>query len=184
MIHTDSATELFRPDSAKTAGLWGEIHELGHNQQRSCWEFRPHTTEATCNLWSVYVHEEVLGLKREKAHPSMILTNRKNTVDKYVKGGKNLSDWNVWTALETYLQLQERFGWDAFKKVFAAYQQMSSFPSENDAKMNLYAETFSQTVGMNLSAFFKAWSWPIDRATEEILCNLPPWSDHPMVQYD
>ncbi|KAI4816019.1 hypothetical protein KUCAC02_006136 [Chaenocephalus aceratus] len=184
MIHTDSATELFRPDSAKTAGLWGEIHELGHNQQRSCWEFRPHTTEATCNLWSVYVHEEVLGLKREKAHPSLILTNRKNTVDKYVKGGKNLSDWNVWTALETYLQLQERFGWDAFKKVFAAYQQMSSFPSENDAKMNLYAETFSQTVGMNLSAFFKAWSWPIDRATEEILCNLPPWSDHPMVQYD
>jgi len=66
MIHTDSATELFRPDSAKTAGLWGEIHELGHNQQRSCWEFRPHTTDATCNLWSVYVHEEVLGLKREK----------------------------------------------------------------------------------------------------------------------
>ncbi|KAL3057194.1 hypothetical protein OYC64_007633 [Pagothenia borchgrevinki] len=184
MIHTDSATELFRPDSAKTAGLWGEIHELGHNQQRSCWEFSPHTTECTCNLWSVYVHEEVLGLKREKAHPSMILTNRKNTVDKYVKGGKNLSDWNMWTALETYLQLQERFGWDAFKKVFAAYQQMSNFPSENDAKMNLYAETFSQTVGMNLSALFKAWSWPIDRATEEILSNMPPWSDHPMVQYD
>ncbi|KAK1899553.1 TRPM8 channel-associated factor like [Dissostichus eleginoides] len=184
MIHTDSAAELFRPDAARTEGLWGEVHELGHNQQRSCWEFRPHTTECTCNLWSVYVHEEVLGLKREKAHSSMILTNRKNTVDKYVKGGKNLSDWNVWTALETYLQIQGTFGWDAFKKVFAAYHKISNYPSDNSGKMNLYAETFSQTVGMNLSAFFKSWGWPIDRATEEKLTPLPPWSDHPMLKYD
>ncbi|KAK5904533.1 hypothetical protein CesoFtcFv8_006085 [Champsocephalus esox] len=184
MIHTKSAAELFEPEDARTAGLWGEVHELGHNQQRSCSEFRPHTTEATCNLWSVYVHEEVLGLKREKAHSSMILTNRKNTVDKYVKGGKNLSDWNVWTALETYLQLQGIFGWDAFKKVFAAYHKISNYPSDNSGKMNLYAETFSQTVGMNLSAFFKSWGWPIDRATEEKLTPLPPWSDHPMLKYD
>ncbi|XP_010768591.1 protein FAM115-like [Notothenia coriiceps] len=184
MIHTYSAAELFEPDDARAAGLWGEVHELGHNQQRSGWEFRPHTTECTCNLWSVYVHEEVLGLKREKAHPSMILTNRKNTVDKYVKGGKNLSDWNVWTALETYLQLQGIFGWDAFKKVFAAYHKISNYPSDNSGKMNLYAETFSQTVEMNLSAFFKSWGWPIDRATEEKLTPLPPWSDHPMLKYD
>ncbi len=64
MMHSSIAAELVRPDDARTKGLWGEIHELGHNQQRSCWEFKPHTTEATCNLWSVYVHEEVLGLNR------------------------------------------------------------------------------------------------------------------------
>ncbi|KAK5868483.1 hypothetical protein PBY51_009492 [Eleginops maclovinus] len=184
MITTYSAAELFKPDEARTEGLWGETHELGHNQQRSCSEFRPNTTEATCNLWSVYVHEEVLGLNRAKAHPMMTPTNRKNSVDEYVKGGKKLSDWTVWVALETYLQLQGKFGWDAFKKVFAAYQRMSNFPTENDAKMNLYAVTFSKIVGMNLSAFFKAWSWPINRATEEKLCNLPPWSDHPMLKYD
>ncbi|XP_029302551.1 TRPM8 channel-associated factor homolog [Cottoperca gobio] len=183
MIQTPSAAELFRPYDARTKGLWGEVHEMGHNQQRSCWEFRPHTTEATCNLWSVYVHEEVLGLNREKAHPSMTLANRKKTVEEYVEGGKKLSSWNVWVALETYLQLQDKFGWDAFKKVFAAYHKMSNFPKDNDGKMNLYAETFSQTVGMNLSGFFKAWGWPIERATEEKLYNLPPWTDHPMVQY-
>ncbi|KAG8138478.1 hypothetical protein E2320_004410, partial [Naja naja] len=38
-------------------GTWGPIHELGHNQQKSGWNFPPHTTEATCNLWSVYVNE-------------------------------------------------------------------------------------------------------------------------------
>uniref|UniRef100_A0A4W6DRZ1 Peptidase M60 domain-containing protein n=1 Tax=Lates calcarifer TaxID=8187 RepID=A0A4W6DRZ1_LATCA len=146
MIQWPSASELVKPGDARTEGLWGETHELGHNQQRDCWEFRPHTTEATCNLWSVYVHEEVLGVNRAQAHPSMTPTSRRTTVEKYVKGGKNLSDWTVWVALETYLQLQEKFGWDAFKKVFAAYHEMSNFPSDKKGKMNLYAETFSQTV--------------------------------------
>ncbi|XP_040902035.1 TRPM8 channel-associated factor homolog [Toxotes jaculatrix] len=184
MMHSSIAAELVKPGDARKQGLWGEIHELGHNQQRSCWEFPPHTSEATCNLWSVYVHEEVLGLNRAQAHPSLTLTKRKSSIKKFVKGGRKLNDWNVWVALETYMQLQEKFGWDAFKRVFAAYHKMSDFPSDNKGKMNLYAETFSQTVGMNLCGFFKAWGWPIDTTTEEKLSNLPSWCDHPMVQYD
>ncbi|XP_038548926.1 TRPM8 channel-associated factor homolog [Micropterus salmoides] len=184
MAHKPTAAELVSIDLAKSKGLWGPIHELGHNQQRSCWEFPPHTTECTCNLWSVYVHEEVLRINREQAHPAMTSANRNSRAEEYVKGGKKLSNWQMWVALETYMQLQEKFGWDAYKKVFAAYHKMSNFPNDNNGKMNLYAETFSQTVGMNLAGFFKAWGWPIETATEEKLCNLPPWSDHPMVQYD
>ncbi|XP_032401730.1 TRPM8 channel-associated factor homolog [Xiphophorus hellerii] len=180
MMNSSIGAELFNPQDARTKGLWGEIHELGHNQQRSPWEFPPHTTEATCNLWSVYVHEEVLGLDRTKAHPSITAASRKSSVEEYVKGGKKLSDWKVWTALETYLQLQEKFGWDAFKKVFAAYHDMTNRPNDNEGKMNLYAETFSRAVNRNLTGFFKAWGWPIQKATEEELFNLPLWTDHPM----
>uniref|UniRef100_A0A3Q2QVV0 Peptidase M60 domain-containing protein n=1 Tax=Fundulus heteroclitus TaxID=8078 RepID=A0A3Q2QVV0_FUNHE len=183
MMHSSIGAELFKPEDAQTKGLWGETHELGHNQQRSCWEFPPHTTEATCNLWSVYVHEEVLGLNRAKAHPSVTPESRKRCVEKYVQEGRKLSDWNVWTALETYLQLQERFGWAAFKTVFADYHHMSNCPRDNDEKMNLYAETFSKAVNMNLTGFFKAWGWPIEQATEKKLSNLPPWIDHPMAHY-
>uniref|UniRef100_A0A668T5G3 Peptidase M60 domain-containing protein n=1 Tax=Oreochromis aureus TaxID=47969 RepID=A0A668T5G3_OREAU len=181
MAHHASAAEVV--DVKKGKQMWGPIHELGHNQQRSCWEFRPHTTDATCNLWSVFVNEEVLGLNRAQAHGFLTSARRKTRVEEYIKGGKKLSDWSVWVALETYLQLQEKFGWDAFKKVFAAYHHMSNFPNDNDSKMNLYAETFSQTVGMNLTGFFKAWGWPIETATEEKLSQLPPWNDHPMTQY-
>lgn len=67
--------------------------------------------------------------------------------------------------------------------MFAAYLQMSQFPGDNPGKMNLYTETFSQTVGMDLTAFFKAWGWPIQASTEQKLSNLPSWSDHPMAQY-
>uniref|UniRef100_A0A3Q3LYL4 TRPM8 channel-associated factor homolog n=1 Tax=Mastacembelus armatus TaxID=205130 RepID=A0A3Q3LYL4_9TELE len=183
MAHTASTSELVSVKNARSKGLWGPIHELGHNQQRSCWEFPPHTTEGTCNLWSVYVHEEVLGINREQAHPNMALSKRNKRAKEYAEGGRNLSSWDVWVALETYLQLQEKFGWDALKKVFAAYHRMTNFPGDNKGKMNLYAETFSQTVEMNLCAFFKSWGWPIEAATEKKLSNLPPWSDHPMVQY-
>ncbi|KAM4742719.1 TRPM8 channel-associated factor homolog [Anableps anableps] len=183
MMHSSAGAELFNPEAARTKGLWGETHELGHNQQRSCWEFPPHTTDATCNLWSVYVHEEVLGVNRAKAHPSMTSANRKCCVEEYVQGGRKLSNWKVWTALETYLQLQEKFGWAAFKCVLIEYHDMTNYPSDNNGKMNLYAETFSNAVNMNLTGFFKAWGWPIEQATEEKLSHLPPWTDHPMAQY-
>lgn len=183
MAHSTSAFELVNVANARSKGMWGPIHELGHNQQRACWEFPPNTTECTCNLWSVYVHEEVLGINRAQAHPNVTLKQRSDRMKNFVKEGKKPGSWEMWVALETYLQLQEKFGWDAFKKVFAAYHNMSSFPSDKDGKMNLYAQTFSQAVGKNLAGFFKAWGWPIQAATEEKLSKMAPWSDHPMVQY-
>ncbi|XP_003968852.2 TRPM8 channel-associated factor homolog [Takifugu rubripes] len=182
MAFTAAAHELVSVDSMRR-GMWGPIHELGHNQQRRCWELPPHTTEGTCNLWSVYVHEQVLGINRAQAHPNVSVENRKQRIEDYVKGGKNLSEWYMWTALETYLQVQERFGWDALKKAFGAYHGMSSYPDDNTGKMNLYAETVSRAVGRNLTGFFRAWGWSIEASTEEKVKNLPPWTDHPMVQY-
>uniref|UniRef100_A0A3Q1CGD3 Peptidase M60 domain-containing protein n=1 Tax=Amphiprion ocellaris TaxID=80972 RepID=A0A3Q1CGD3_AMPOC len=175
MTHRSTAAELVSTDHARSKGLWGPIHELGHNQQRACWEFPPNTTECTCNLWSVYVHEQVLGINRAQVE--------KARAEDYAKGGRKLSSWDTFVALETYMQLQDKFGWDAFKRVFAAYHKINNFPNDNHGKMNLYAETFSQAVGMNLTGFFKAWGWPIQAATEEKLSKLLPWSDHPMVQF-
>ncbi|CAL8337002.1 unnamed protein product [Boreogadus saida] len=183
MMLSSMVPELMDWEGARTRGLWGFIHELGHNQQRGCWEFRPNTTECTCNLWSVYVHEEVLGINREQAHPALQSKSRASRPGDYVKGGKDHDNWNTWTALETYLQLQEAFGWAAFKKVFAAYHDMSDVPGDNEGKMNLYTKTFSMAVEHNLCAFFKAWGWPIEAATEEELSKLPPWTNHPMVLY-
>ncbi|XP_068601963.1 TRPM8 channel-associated factor homolog [Brachionichthys hirsutus] len=183
MAHKPEAMTLVNEKLIRKSGMWGAIHELGHNQQRGCWEFPSHTTECTCNLWALYVHEEVLGINREKAHPNLKLENRNHRAENYANGGRNLNKWEMWVALETYMQLQERFGWDAFKKVFAAYLRMSDFPKEKKEKMNLYAEVFSGAVEMNLCGFFKAWGWPIEAATEEKLSKLPLWSDHPMAKY-
>ncbi|KAI4880375.1 hypothetical protein NFI96_025390, partial [Prochilodus magdalenae] len=183
MMHSESGPDLLNPSGASKGVFWGPLHELGHNQQRLEWEFEPHTTECTCNLWSVYIHETVLGVNRANAHVDMTADKRLGRIKKYITEGRDLKNWTIWTALETYMQLQEKFGWDAFKKVFAAYHDMIDIPQDNMGKMNLYAETFSKAVRMNLASFFKAWGWPIQPSTEEKLSSLPKWSDHPLVQY-
>ena len=42
-----------------------------------------------------------------QAHPSMTLEERERRVKEYVQEGRKLSDWEVWTALETYMQVRE-----------------------------------------------------------------------------
>ncbi|XP_069812408.1 TRPM8 channel-associated factor homolog [Dendropsophus ebraccatus] len=183
MCHLPSAISMTDLQKMKTEGIWGPIHELGHNQQRHVWEFPPNTTEATCNLWSIYVHENVLAIPRDKAHPAMEQAERNACIREYLKNGAKLEDWSVWTALETYLQLQESFGWDPFKRLFSEYQTMSNVTTENKGKMNLWAEKFSQAVNKNLAPFFQAWGWPIDEAISQKLSTLPSWEEDPMKTY-
>uniref|UniRef100_A0A8C8S764 Peptidase M60 domain-containing protein n=1 Tax=Pelusios castaneus TaxID=367368 RepID=A0A8C8S764_9SAUR len=180
MCHLDSVKELVNVKHIQASGVWGPVHELGHNQQRAGWEFPSHTTEATCNLWSVYVHEKVLKIPREIAHKDLQMENRKKRVSDYLDKGAQLKDWNVWTALETYLQLQESFGWEPFIQLFYEYQTMSNIPTDNPSKMNLWAKKFSRQVKKNLAPFFMAWGWPIKAGASTKLASLPNWDKNPM----
>jgi len=105
-------------------GNWGFFHELGHNHQHDLWAL-PGTGEATCNLWSVYIMEKLIGKNSGDTHGAISEENRRRRVNAYFKGGRNFSeDWNVWTALETYLEVEEEFGWDPFKKVMDEYNHL------------------------------------------------------------
>uniref|UniRef100_A0A6I8N2Q0 Peptidase M60 domain-containing protein n=1 Tax=Ornithorhynchus anatinus TaxID=9258 RepID=A0A6I8N2Q0_ORNAN len=183
MSHLESVQEMVSVKDMMSQGLWGPIHELGHNQQRSGWELPPHTTEATCNLWSVYVNESVLGIPRDRAHQDLKPAEREKRIRDYLKKGAPLEEWELWTALETYLQLQEAFGWEPFIALFAQYQGLDKVPWENVAKMNLWAEKFSHQVQRNLAPFFEAWGWPIQKDVAAALATLPAWEDNPMLPY-
>ncbi|XP_055979917.1 TRPM8 channel-associated factor 2-like [Sorex fumeus] len=183
MCHVESVQDLLNSTGIRSQGLWGPIHELGHNQQRPGWEFPPHTTEATCNLWSVYVHETVLGIPRAQAHPALSATEREKRIREHLGKGAPLEDWSVWTALETYLQLQEAFGWEPFTELFAEYQTLSGLPNTNTGRMNLWVKKFSEKVQKNLVPFFETWGWPMQPDVAKSLAHLPPWQDHPMRTY-
>ncbi|XP_019570923.2 TRPM8 channel-associated factor 2 [Rhinolophus sinicus] len=183
MCHLESVQELINESSMRSSGLWGPIHELGHNQQRHGWEFPPHTTEATCNLWSVYVHETVLGIPRAKAHPALSPPKREKRIKKHLGKGAPLCNWTVWTALETYLQLQEAFGWEPFTQLFAEYQTLRDTPKDNAGKMNLWVKKFSEKVQKNLVPFFEAWGWPVQKEVADSLACLPQWRENPMLAH-
>ncbi|XP_027245521.1 TRPM8 channel-associated factor 3 [Cricetulus griseus] len=167
----------------RSHGIWGVMHELGHNQQKGRWHFRPHTTEALCNLWSIYVHETVLNIHRDQVHPSLKPELRKQRIKNHLDKGAPLSNWVVWTALETYLQLQEGFGWEPFIQTFADYQVLPDLPRDNESKMNLWVKKFSEVVQKNLAPFFEAWGWPVQNDVAESLAHLPEWQENPMKMY-
>uniref|UniRef100_A0A8C3W1F4 Peptidase M60 domain-containing protein n=1 Tax=Catagonus wagneri TaxID=51154 RepID=A0A8C3W1F4_9CETA len=183
MCHLESVQELISEMGMRSRGLWGAVHELGHNQQQHGWEFPPHTTEATCNLWSVYVHETVLGIPRAQAHPALRPQEREKRIRTHLGKGAPLHDWNVWTALETYLQLQEAFGWEPFTQLFAEYQTFPALPKDNPSKMNLWVKKFSEKVQKNLAPFFAAWGWPVQKEVAASLACLPEWQENPVRLY-
>nr|XP_033793473.1 LOW QUALITY PROTEIN: TRPM8 channel-associated factor homolog [Geotrypetes seraphini] len=179
----DFIIDIVDLEHIKKNGTWGVIHELGHNQQKYGWEFPPHTVEATCNLWSIYVHEEVLEIPRDKAHGNLHPEKRVKRIKEYVKNGRKLIEWNIWTCLETYLQLQECFGWKPFIHLFSAYQKITNIKNNNHDKMNLWAKLFSEQVKMNLAPFFQAWGWPIEDKVSQKLSLFPEWEENPMKKY-
>ncbi|XP_038174987.1 TRPM8 channel-associated factor 1 isoform X1 [Arvicola amphibius] len=183
MCHLESVQELISEKLIRTKGLWGPVHELGRNQQKQEWEFPPHTTEATCNLWCVYVHETVLGIPRSRANIALWPPVREKRVRIYLSKGPNVKNWNAWTALETYLQLQEAFGWEPFIRIFTEYRNQTNLPTDNVDKMNLWVKLFSQQVQKNLAPFFEAWAWPIQKELATSLAYLPEWKENIMKLY-
>ena len=165
-------------------GSWGIFHELGHNHQWGAWVFQG-TVESTVNLWSIYAMEEVVGLSRDLAHPAIAPEKRQERLEDYLAGGADYADWSVWVALETYLQLQEAFGWAPFTAVFEDYYglPLSQSPWEDPGKIDLWVTSFAAEVGLDLGPFFSTWGLPVSDAALDLISDLPAWADDPMAAY-
>ena len=163
-------------------GSWGIFHELGHNHQNRDWELRG-TTEATVNLWSVYTMEHVVGLPARSGHSAITATRRAQRIDQYIAQGRNYaSDWRVWTALETYLQLQEGFGWPFMFAVIDQYNGLtqSQRPGDEAARIEQWITRTSSVAGVDLVPFYEAWGWPVSNAARAATAGLPAWAGDPM----
>lgn len=157
---------------------WGHWHEFGHNHQVVDWTPEG-TGEVTNNLFALYVWESVIGKDRQSAHPAITDASMKKAWDKYVAGGKKYSDLqsNPFLYLQMYIQLQEAFGWDSYKKIFAEYRDLkpNERPKSNQDKLDQWALRYSRIVGKNLGPFFQAWGIPITPTALNSVKNLPVW---------
>lgn len=178
----DSATQAVDARALREEGNWGFFHEYGHNHQHDLWAL-PGTGETTCNLWSVYLFEEWVGKPREEGHDSIRPLDRRQRMNAYFQGGRKFeSDWSMWVALETYLQVQETFGWDPFKKVFAEYNDLpeSEWPKTQQEKNDQWVIRLSRACGKNLAPFWLKWNLPLTDLVNEELGDLPVWEGHPV----
>jgi hypothetical protein len=182
MGHDTAPDSLLDIAAIEAEGSWGPFHEMGHNHQWWNW-WLPGTTETTCNLWSVYISETVLGIDRGVAHEALEAEARAERMAAYLASGPDFwGQWSVWTALETYLQLQEAFGWELFPTVFTQYREMTEAeaPASDADIIDAWVIHTSEAVGMDLTDFYLAWGFPLGDDVLASLSHLPLWSEHPL----
>lgn len=157
------------------AASWGHLHELGHNCQRPEWTFEG-TTEVTVNLFTLYVTEKMDGTT-----PTQNQWHTKGwpILKKYVAKGSPFEEWkkDPMLALETYILMQKDFGWDAFKKVFAAYQKLTpgERPKNDQEKRDLWVIMFSDTVKRDLGPYYTKIGMPVSAIALKKVKKYPIW---------
>jgi len=157
--------------------VWGLFHEVGHNHQSGDWTFAG-TGEVTVNLFTLYVFDRTCGMA-PKDHESFGPEARSKTIAAHLEGGADFEEWKrkPFLALVMYIQLQEAFGWDAFKAVFAEYRDLKAHerPRTDDEKRDQWLVRFSRRAGRNLGPFFEAWGVPTSKKARASIVDLPPW---------
>ncbi|XP_071953439.1 TRPM8 channel-associated factor homolog [Antedon mediterranea] len=176
-----NSNKMFNVESVRKNNIWGPIHELGHQHQSKGWN-PSGTVEATCNLFSVYASEKVLQIPRALAHSALDMEKRKARIQEYIASGSKYENWNSFTCLETYLQLQEAFDWKFLIDMLSHYNK-SSFepPKSNTDQLDLWMVVSSQLAGFNLGTFYKAWGWPVTDEALQSIKHLPDWEKNPML---
>jgi hypothetical protein len=127
MCHLDSRSKLI--EAAYITGIfnselqnsWGFFHEIGHNHQNGDWTFDG-TGEVTVNLFPLHTFE-VVGREpvAENARGSLAFRQMQMRKFNFVRPDFELWKSDPFLALTMYVQLQQAFGWGAYKAVFAEY---------------------------------------------------------------
>jgi enhancin-like peptidase M60 family/peptidase M60-like protein len=178
MTHLDAAEGMARFEVLSKAGnyTWGLFHELGHNHQESEWTFGG-TGEVTCNLFTLYVLQEVCGVERPRA--ALYGAKRSRRLNAFFQGPRSFAKWksDPFLALLQYMQLQEAFGWEPFKRVFRDYRALphAERPRSDAERRDQWLIRFSRAVGINLGPFFETWGVPTSEAARASLRDLPDW---------
>lgn len=173
------------PELMRSPRSWGFLHELGHVHQDAAWNL-PGSIEASCNLWSVYISEELLGVPRAEAHRTTAPLTRRNAMNTYFRNGANFqSDWNGATALESYLQIQEAFGWEAYRDFLATYQDYDDPKRWDDQqeRNDQYVERMSEICGVDLTPFYRTWGLSVSDRTAAKTGKLPEWEEDPVKKF-
>ncbi|KAJ1554595.1 hypothetical protein HK405_004604 [Cladochytrium tenue] len=171
---------IYETDVLNAAGeFWAYVHELGHNFQKAAWTTMESNTEVTTNIFSVYMSE---------LFPSTLdQFSNANSFGYNSSGIRAEATWRASTSdyasadpflkLHFYINLRHSFGYEAFRRVFRTYLNMTSPPSANQDEINVWATTFSETVGYDISSFMTDhWKIAISSNTSVALAYLPAYN--------
>ena len=178
MAHLDQQTNLVDVEHMRSAGNWGIFHEVGHNHQNRDWTFDG-TVEVTVNLFTLYVYEFLCGKPVGESYREWADPHSQAMIARYDFDNPDFELWKREPALALYMyiQMQEAFGWEAYRQVFATYRALSKAerPKSDDEVRDQWLMRYSRQVGRNLGPFFEAWGVPTSSGARASIAGLPVW---------
>jgi len=177
MIPTSAAPEMTIFGKLKFPG-WGFYHEIGHNHQRGDFTFDG-TGEVTNNVIGMYCYDAVLKKDWLIGHGAISEEARKEHIQKIKKASNK---WQVWksepfTALTTYIQLVQEFGWESWRKYLYSFDdpKFGPAPKGDDERRDQFLVRYSKIANKNLGPFFEAWGIPVSSAAKAEVSKMEVW---------
>jgi len=162
----------------RSHGSWAPFHELGHRHQFWTQDF-PGTGEVTVNLFTMYVYDKVLhkGIyQHEGMYNKLEVIAR---VRNYLANNPSYDKWkdDPFLALAMYIQIIDKFGWDAIKTANIAYRNLpkEKYPKTDQDKRDLWFTTICKTTNSNMTRFFEVWQIPISDAAKKEVTGYQVW---------
>ena len=178
MAHLDQQANLVNSEHLSSECNWGFYHEVGHNYQADDWTFDG-TVEVNVNLFTLYVYEFLCGIPVDdkRFHGSHQSWSELMALYDFDDPDFELWKREPFLALIMYAQMQQEFGWDAYRQVFATYRALpdAERPKSDDEKRDQWLVRFSRQVGRNLGPFFEAWGVPTSQAARDSIADLLVW---------
>jgi hypothetical protein len=158
---------------------WGLFHELGHWHQNDMWTFDG-TGEVTVNIFTLYTIDKICGLPSAKAREDVFTPEKMlDTMRKHVAQGSPFGKWksDPFLALTMYVQIEQAFGWEAYREVFAKYRGLpeNQRPSRDEDQRDMWMVMMSRQIGRDLGPFFEAWGVPVSSEARASIADLPDW---------
>ncbi len=162
-------------DGLHNRGMWGLPHELGHQVQNPLWSFQG-AVEPTANLFALYVIEKLCHIPvSSNLHGSGEFRAAQMAKYNFVRPDFERWKQDQWIGTTTYVQLQQAFGWEAFRSVFAEYLKLPAVeqPKSDDEKRDQWmVPSPSRQVHRNLGPFSPGLGNPHFRSGESLDCGL------------
>ena len=177
MVPVSAADEMITFNKQKAPG-WGYYHELGHNHQRGDFTFEG-TSEVTNNVLGMYVIEYVLGKDPLTGHGAIAPAKLAEHISAIQNAGNKFELWKKepFTALTTYIQLVQGFGWESWRGYLHSFADPSFGPAprNDDEKRDQFLVRYSKITKRNLGDFFDWWGIPVSSSAKAEAAKFERW---------
>jgi hypothetical protein len=149
-------------------GNWGFFHELGHNHQRTSWTFDGQT-EVTCNLFSLYVMEKLVGKPQGKGHPAM-----EKLDEMLAKRFAAEPNKGPFEQLATFVVLIRAHGWGPLRETLRSYGSVATPKGATKEQLqSVFAERYGKAAKADVSEYFEKMGYHVEATAKASLKGFP-----------